>query len=786
MASATEEGTERGSWEVALRRLLPHGAPIPDEEHLDYSIAVGCDFPPAPRHVSEVESLEPRGAPASVAGGCGHSLPGGPRFNRRRSGDPPRRMLTESARSSSVACASAEPEGGALRSGARTSSARGISSLAGSARPVAVTFGAEKDSEEDLTEGATAGETAPARERRRGVCFRCGKGNMLKEREACLVCDARYCSNCVLKAMGSMPEGRKCVSCIGRPIDESKRSGLGKCSKMLSKLCSPLEIRQVMKAERECPANQLRPEQLVVNGRPLQQEELDEVLGCSMPPQKLRPGRYWYDKDSGLWGKLANVQCPRDTHFWVYDDGSYEEEGQNNIRGKIWEKASTRLVCSLFKLPTPPENPPGSKEDSAAFSVRSVPEYLEQKRVQKLLLLGLEGSGTSTIFKQAKYLYGNQFSPEEMQNMKLMIQSSLYRYLSTLLEGREHFEDEAIELKRAGSLRYNASTNGLGGSEAQKHNECVYSINQRLKHFSDWLLQIMAMGDLDAFFPAATREYAPVVEEAWKHPAIQETYKRRNELHFLPDVASYFLDRAVEISSNEYEPTEKDILYAEGFSRCNGLAFIEFSLDDRSQISQHIECPHPQTKYQLIRVNTRGLNEGCKLLEMFEDVRAIVFCVSLSDYDQMWPQSSGELCNKMMASKDLFESVVNHYSFRETPFVLLLNKYDAFEEKISRVPLTVCEWFADFSPVKARDTNQSLANHAYYYIAVKFKDLYASISNRKLFVFQMKARERATVHEGFKYIQEVLKWDDVKDENVYGILDESFYSTDISSSPFFK
>lgn len=139
---------------------------------------------------------------------------------------------------------------------------------------------------------------------KKGTCYRCHKGNRFTGKVICISCDAKYCRHCVIRAMGSMPEGRKCITCIGFQIDESKRRTLGKSYRMLKHLMCEPQVKQIIYAEKISEANQIPPECFCVNGEPLDRKQMILLLSCSNPPRKLKPGFYWYDKAIGLWGKV--------------------------------------------------------------------------------------------------------------------------------------------------------------------------------------------------------------------------------------------------------------------------------------------------------------------------------------------------------------------------------------------------------------------------------------------------------------------------------------------------
>ncbi|KAL2930549.1 Extra-large guanine nucleotide-binding protein 3 [Bienertia sinuspersici] len=338
MVEGDEESNNHNAWEELLRKMLPPGAPLPDEDHLDYSIAVEYHGPLPSHPLPKVNPVNFDDS-FSIASSSMTSkffryenaaktfhLKNLVNFNRVDYGHCSINDSVSNLNSDSLFSRQIRSKRENLEfKREEMSESRLKVNETDDGEVKKVKFDSETESKRYDDGGGGGGGDGDGddddagvsqcssavnvvqRERKgskkRGVCSRCGKGNRLSEREICIVCDAKYCSFCLIKAMGSMQEGRKCVGCIGQPIEESKRECLGKVSKIMRRVCSSLEVKQIVKAEKECFANQLRPEQLVVNGRHLVAEEMVELLGCWLPPQNVKPGNYWYDKDSGLWGK---------------------------------------------------------------------------------------------------------------------------------------------------------------------------------------------------------------------------------------------------------------------------------------------------------------------------------------------------------------------------------------------------------------------------------------------------------------------------------------------------
>jgi len=184
----------------------------------------------------------------------------------------------------------------------------------------------------------------------------------------------------------------------------------------------------------------------------------------------------------------------------------------------------------------------------------------------------------------------------------------------------------------------------------------------------------LAGGD-EYFSGDLTAEIAGDVKALWADAGVKSAYARQAEFQ-LNDSAAYYFDEIDRIAKPEFLPTPQDVLR----SRAKTTGIIETEFDVES------------THFRMVDVGGQR-SERKKWMHCFQDVTSVIFCVALSEYDLKLYED--ETTNRMHESLKLFKEICNNKWFAETAMILFLNKRDLFEEKIKKVPLTIC--FKDFS-----------------------------------------------------------------------------------------
>ncbi|KAF8965851.1 G-protein alpha subunit-domain-containing protein [Flammula alnicola] len=160
---------------------------------------------------------------------------------------------------------------------------------------------------------------------------------------------------------------------------------------------------------------------------------------------------------------------------------------------------------------------------------------------------------------------------------------------------------------------------------------------------------------------------AQAIYHMWNDPATQGVVEE--QLIALPDSAEYFLGQIVRIGALNYRPNEEDVLKA--WSMSTGIYSKSFDMHNI-----------PVEVFE----TSGSRSERKKWVHCFEAVSLVIFCVSLSEYNQQLRDDP--TVARTSESLALFDSIVNNPLFSNTAIVLLLTKADIFRKKISQIPLS--------------------------------------------------------------------------------------------------
>lgn len=348
-----------------------------------------------------------------------------------------------------------------------------------------------------------------------------------------------------------------------------------------------------------------------------------------------------------------------------------------------------------------------AKKRSKELDKQQMEDHHKDSLVNKLLLLGAGESGKSTLFKQMITIWGTGFSEAERKNYIRVIHNNILSSMKTLITQSQRLAEE-------------------GDSSA--------AIDESLHPVSEAVLDLSQSDPID-------EKIADNLKQLWADPGIKHTYDLRATFQ-LTDSAAYFFDRLDVINDATYIPTEQDVLRSR--VRTTGIVENEFEIDGN--------------KFQMFDVGGQR-NERKKWIHCFSDVTAVIFVAALSAYDQVLFED--ESTNRMVEALNLFEEICNSRWFRKTSIILMLNKRDLFDLKVTfhqddpeyqPVPLTVCPAFSDYDGGQTYD-------EATEYIHEKFKERFAkraSDSNQGLYVHFTCATDTTNVRIVFNAVKDII------------------------------
>jgi len=145
--------------------------------------------------------------------------------------------------------------------------------------------------------------------------------------------------------------------------------------------------------------------------------------------------------------------------------------------------------------------------------------------------------------------------------------------------------------------------------------------------------------------------------------------------------------------------------------------------------------------------------ERKKWIYSFEDITTVIFCISLSEYDQVLQEDPSQ--NRLLESFQLFHSIVTSRWFAHASIILFLNKMDIFQEKIGKIPFS--QYFPDY-------VGNNTFEDASKFILERLKDL--NTQNLHVYHFYTTATDTRHMDIVFSTVKETVLVKSLKESGI--------------------